>query len=525
MLDVMKLAVAIGAFAASATASAVAGAVDLRGGYGYGYGYGHGHGGGGHGNKTCKHKPLVNSKALQASIRAPALLNGSQTLLNFAYSYPDRNRLMGGGGHNATVKYLVSQLEALDGYYTVELQPFSAVVHAGATFSLFIDGANTSAGVFDYTGSGDVTGTLVVVANQGCELTDYPSTLSGNIALIQRGACEFGLKSAYAGASGAKGALIYNNIPGGLDGTLGVPPRPEGDYVPTLGLSQDQGAELVASIAAGTTHNATLIVDAQVENRTTHNVLATSNCGALNTTLMLGAHTDSVAAGPGINDDGSGTIGILEVAKHLAKYRVNNAVRFGFWSGEEEGDLGSNHYVDSLSPAGLADIRAYLNFDMIASPNFIHAIYDGDGSSFNESGPAGSGEIEKFFEEYFVSAGENFTATAFDGRSDYAPFIENGIPAGGTFTGAEQIKTAEEALQFGGTAGEPTDANYHGPGDTVDNLDVGAFVLHAKGIAASVAKYATSFESLPPKGLKKRSVAGGVGRKRRAGKKGRKTAI
>lgn len=240
---------------------------------------------------------------------------------------------------------------------------------------------------------------------------------------------------------------------------------------------------------------------------------------------MLGAHTDSVAAGPGINDDGSGTIGILEVAKHLAKYRVNNAVRFGFWSGEEEGDLGSNHYVDSLSPAGLADIRAYLNFDMIASPNFIHAIYDGDGSSFNESGPAGSGEIEKFFEEYFVSAGENFTATEFDGRSDYAPFIENGIPAGGTFTGAEQIKTAEEALQFGGTAGEPTDANYHGPGDTVDNLDVGAFVLHAKGIAAAVAKYATSFESLPPKSLTKRSVARGVGRRRKAGRKGRKTVM
>jgi Zn-dependent M28 family amino/carboxypeptidase len=335
------------------------------------------------------------------------------------------------------------------------------------------------------------------------------------------------LKSAYAGVSGAIGALIYDNIAstGPLTGTLGVPGRPEGDYIPTLGLSLDRGTALAASIAAGTPSTASLSVVSHDEYRVTHNVLATSNCGAKNTTLMLGAHTDSVAAGPGINDDGSGTIGILEVAKQLSKYRINNAVRFGFWSGEEEGDIGSNFYVDSLDAGEKESIRAYLNFDMIASPNFIHAIYDGDGSSFNLSGPAGSGEIEKFFEDYFIGAGENFTATAFDGRSDYAPFIDAGIPAGGSFTGAEQIKTEEEEAMFGGVAGEPTDANYHGAGDTVDNLDMGAYELHAKGIAAAVATYTTTFESLPPKSLAKRGLAKGVGRRRRASKKGRKSVM
>ena len=356
--------------------------------------------------------------------------------------------------------------------------------------------------------------------------SDYPAELAGNIALISRGTCQFGLKSALAGNAGAIGALIYNNIPGPLQGTLGAGPRPEGDYVPTLALSQEQGTAFVESITGGATITATLDVLTVIENRTTYNVLATTNYGSINSTLIVGAHTDSVAAGPGINDDGSGTIGILEVAKQLAKYKVNNAVTFGFWSGEEEGLLGSTFFVEHLSPEELATVRAYLNFDMIGSPNYIHAIYDGDGSAFNESGPAGSAEIEAFFENFFTSNGENFTATAFDGRSDYLAFIEAGIPAGGTFTGAEQIKTEEEAERFGGTAGEATDPNYHGPGDTVDNLNVEAFELHAKAIAASVAKYAVSFDSLPPKSLERRGVAATMGRgRRRAGKKARKTLM
>jgi Zn-dependent M28 family amino/carboxypeptidase len=351
--------------------------------------------------------------------------------------------------------------------------------------------------------------------------------VAGNIALISRGTCEFGLKSSLAGAAGAAGALIYNNQPGVVEGTLGTPPRPEGPYIPTLGISQEEGTELIGTINGGATVSASLNVATVIELYTTDNVIATSNCGAQNTTLMLGAHTDSVAAGPGINDDGSGTIGILEVAKQLARYKVNNAVRFGFWSGEESGLLGSTYYVEHLAPAELSNIRAYLNFDMIASPNYVNAIYDGDGSAFNETGPAGSAEIEAFFQKYFESAGQNHTATEFDGRSDYLAFIENGIPGGGTFTGAEKLKTEEEALMFGGEAGVALDINYHGAGDTVANLNMTAFVLHTKAIAASVATYATSFKSLPPKSLEKRNVAATMGRSRmrRGGRWGKKLAL
>ncbi|ORY10576.1 hypothetical protein BCR34DRAFT_485485 [Clohesyomyces aquaticus] len=490
----MKTAIAIGALAAVASAVAV----EPRG-------YGHGGYGPPKGNKTCQHKPLVDSKKLQRSIKESALLKGAQQLQDFAYAYPERNRLMGSKGHNDTVDYLVKELEALDGYYTVEKQKFSSLVQVNGTASLMIDGTTYVPGIMEYSPSGNISAPLVVVNNLGCEATDYPAEVSGKIALISRGSCEFGAKSVNAGLAGAIGAIIYNNIPGGLNGTLGVPPRPEGPYVPTVALSQEEGTVLVSSITGGATATASMNVLTVIETYTTFNVLATTNCGAQNSTLVLGAHTDSVAAGPGINDDGSGTIGILEVAKHLAKYKVNNAVRFGFWSGEEEGLLGSTYYVEHLAPAELANIRAYLNFDMIASPNYIYAIYDGDGSAFNQTGPAGSAEIEHFFEDFFTANGENFTATAFDGRSDYLAFIDNGIPAGGTFTGAEEIKTEEEAKMFGGEAGVATDPNYHGAGDTVDNLNMEAFVLNTKGIAAAVATYATSFESLPPKSLVKRN--------------------
>lgn len=140
----------------------------------------------------------------------------------------------------------------------------------------------------------------------------------------------------------------------------------------------------------------------------------------------------------------------------------------------------------------------------IASPNYVLGIYDGDGSAFNLSGPAGSDTIEAGFESFFESKGHGHVPSEFTGRSDYAAFIENGIPSGGLFTGAEVRKTEAEAALFGGTAGEAYDVNYHAPGDTIDNLAHDAFLLNTQAIADAVAGYATSFDALPPVQLQKR---------------------
>ena len=196
--------------------------------------------------------------------------------------------------------------------------------------------------------------------------SDYPSAVAGKIALISRGTCAFGQKSALAGAAGAAAAILYNNVNGTLGGTLSPGPRPEGAYIPTIGIAQELGVGYVAAIKSGASISATINVKTEIQNMTTYNVLATTKTGERTNKLCLGAHTDSVAEGPGLNDDGSGTIGILEVAKALAKYQVHNAVVFGFWAAEEAGLVGSKHFVSSLSAEDLAKIRAYLNFDMVS---------------------------------------------------------------------------------------------------------------------------------------------------------------
>lgn len=477
----MKVTVAVAALAAAASAT------ELRGRQA------------GHNDKPCKKRPDVTSRKLESDITSKKLLRGAQQLQDFAYSYPDRNRIMGGKAHNDTVNWLKKELESTS-YYDVTLQPFSNFVQvSGAVNSFSIGGQAVNGTLFEYSNStaGVVTAPLVAVSNFGCEASDYPADLSGNIALISRGSCDFGLKSALAGGAGAVAAVIYNNVAATVSGTLGPPPREEGPYVATVGISQAQGQAYLSQLSSGTELTASLDVLTDIQIITTNNVLATSKCGDKNNQLALGAHTDSVGAGPGINDDGSGTVGILNVAKALAKYNVKNAVTFGFWSGEESGLLGSTYFVESLTPEESLKIRAYLNFDMIASPNYVHQIYDGDGSAYGLTGPDGSDDIEEFFEKYFVRAGVPSNATEFNGRSDYGPFLDANIPAGGTTTGADEVKTEEEQKIWGGVAGEILDQNYHQAGDTVDNLNQEAWLLHARGIAAAVAKYATSWEGFP----------------------------
>lgn len=187
---------------------------------------------------------------------------------------------------------------------------------------------------------------------------------------------------------------------------------------------------------------------------------------------MVGAHLDSVPEGPGINDNGSGSATILEIALKLAELRINTqkTVRFIWFGAEESGLLGSEYYVSQLSEAERTNISIMLNFDMVASPNFVRFVYDGDGSETGTAGPEGSDAIENAFVDYFNSIGLETDATAFDGRSDYGPFLAVGIPAGGLFSGAEGVKTEDQAAIYGGTAGVAYDGCYH---QACDNLTGG----------------------------------------------------
>ncbi|KAF8464894.1 hypothetical protein BDZ91DRAFT_697546 [Kalaharituber pfeilii] len=411
--------------------------------------------------------PPVESNKLRRVLTRTALLKHADKLYSFSQQDPDNTRAFGSLGHDLTVDYLYNMFNSgeLKDYYTVEKQEFVHEFSYGTT-KVAAEGEGYESSYFTYSPptKGDLKAELGAVANLGCEQSDYPD-LSGKIALVSRGSCEFGFKSI-------------------------------GPYVPGAMISQDAGATLLADLTQGPL-SVTLNVESVLENRTTHNVIAQTRGGDQNNVIVTGGHTDSVGAGPGINDDGSGTIGILEVAINLVKFSVKNAVRFCFWSAEEFGLVGSTYYIETLPAEEQDKIALYLNFDMIASPNYVYFVYDGDGSAFNVSGPPGSDAIEHLFEEHFLDVGWKTKPTAFNGRSDYGPFLEVGIPSGGLFTGAEGVKTEEEVAYYGGTVGEWYDPNYHKAGDTVKNCNVGAWITNTKGIAHAIATYATSTETIP----------------------------
>ncbi|CAI7650124.1 hypothetical protein PCG10_002646 [Penicillium crustosum] len=441
-----------------------------------------------------RNKPLVSPDDFPSTIRLKDLLKGTQKLEDFAYAYPERNRVFGSAAHNDTVDFLYRELKKT-GYYNVWKQP---QVHTWTTAktTLTLDGEAIEASAMTYSPSADVTAELAVVLNLGCKASDYPSDVAGGIALVKRGECTFAEKSVLAAAAKAAAVLVYNNEEGSVSGTLGGVTNELGPYSAIAGISDVDGKALLSAAAKGAV-TLDLAIDSRIENRTTFNVIAETKGGDHNNVVSLGGHTDSVEAGPGINDDGSGIISNLVVAKALTRYSVKNAVRFFFWTAEEFGLLGSEYYTSHLSAEELAKIRLYLNFDMIASPNYALMIYDGDGDAFNQTGPAGSAQIEALFENYFKSKKLAYIPTEFDGRSDYDGFISRGIPAGGLFTGAEGLKTAAQAKLFGGQANVSYDVNYHAAGDDFKNLNHEAFLINSKATAFAVAKYANSLDSIP----------------------------
>ncbi|MFI5612488.1 M28 family metallopeptidase [Amycolatopsis sp. NPDC051903] len=398
-------------------------------------------------------------------------------------------------GHKKSAEYVATKLEAAG--FTVTRQEFPFTYNETLAEKLAVDGTDVPVIAMEYTPStpvGGVTAQLAVVpgdATPGCEASDY-SGITGKIVLVSRGACPFAQKQQAAADAGAIGALIYNNEPGPLNGTLG---DPAGARIPTGGLSQSDGQALTAKDGA----TVTLELRTFQEARTSYNVIAETKTGRKDNVVMLGSHLDSVPAGPGINDNGSGSAALLETALQLGSQpKVNNAVRFGFWSSEEFGLIGSTYYVDSLSFEQQLDLALYLNFDMIGSPNAGYFAYDGDDSDHVGAGPGpyGSAQIEKTFVDYLTGRGVPVEGTDFTGRSDYGEFIAAGIPAGGLDTGAEVLKTSGQAAKWGGTAGVAFDPCYHQACDNLGNVDRVALDRNSDGLAWALGVYATSTESV-----------------------------
>lgn len=427
----------------------------------------------------------VNTQRLRQAVTVNGILSHERALQRIA-NESGGTRASSTPGYARSAAYVKQRLAAAG--YRVSEQSF--------TFPFFRDVApptlaqvsptplTYSTATFEYSGSGTVTGRVVpttdivippsetAASTSGCEVSDFvPASASApEVALVQRGTCNFEVKAANAQAAGYDAVVIFNEGQEGRQELL-LGSLSRIFTVPVLGLSYADGRTLYAASEAGpVTVRATAATQSNPAARTT-NVIAESRGGDPSKVLVVGAHLDSVIEGPGINDNGSGTSTVLEVALQMSGLKITprQKVRFAFWGAEESGLRGSRHYVESLSSAALSQIYANLNFDMLGSKNYARFVYDGDGSA-SEAGPPGSGQIERIFTRYFASRGLASEPTAFNGRSDYGPFIAVGIPAGGLFSGAEGIKTAAQVRRYGGTAGAPFDPCYHLACDTTNNL-------------------------------------------------------
>jgi Zn-dependent M28 family amino/carboxypeptidase len=453
------------------------------------------------------------TKKLLDAVTAAGVMRHEQALQGIANANGG-TRASGTPGYDASAQYVFDRLVAAgySPFFQEFTFPFFEELSPAVLQQVTPNSATYETDTFTYSGSGDVTAPATFVdvqippgptpssSTSGCQASDFAGFPAGNIAVVQRGTCNFAVKAANAQAAGAVAVVIFNEgQPGRTDllttGTLGSP-----DFsIPVVSASFAVGEELYSLRNSGLTLH--VAADTVSEVRTTVNVIAETGAGRDDNVVVVGAHLDSVAEGPGINDNGSGSSTILEVAIQMAKVKPRNTVRFIWFGAEELGLLGSEYYVSQLSAAEVGDIAVMLNFDMVGSPNFVRFVYDGDNSAFpvgpgSAAGPPGSGYVERLFTTYFASVGLASEPTEFSGRSDYGPFIEAGIPAGGLFTGAEGIKTPQQAAIYGGTAGAPYDPCYHQACDTLANVNTTVVDQMADAVAYAVLTLAMNTEGV-----------------------------
>jgi aminopeptidase S len=244
---------------------------------------------------------------------------------------------------------------------------------------------------------------------------------------------------------------------------------------PGYDASVDHVAEVLRAAGFDVTTPAFTFRDQQYRN-----VIAQTRTGDPRQVVLAGAHLDSVRDGPGVNDNGTGVATLLEIATRMGgSPPVGRAVRFAFWGAEERDFQGSQGYVDSLSAADRRAITLYLNLDMTGSPNAGYFVQGDE--------PAGRDLAARL-----TALGAAPEIEEFDGSSDYAPFVQAGIPSTGLLAGDEQVKTADQAAKWGGTAGQVFDGCYHQACDTTANVDRVALDRFGDATAGTLASLASS---------------------------------
>jgi hypothetical protein len=314
-------------------------------------------------------------------------------------------RAAGSPGDAATADYVEGRLRAAG--YRVTRQRFTVPYYRESARPRLVVGGRRVRPIrtLQFSPGGTASG-RVRAAGLGCSAEDFGALREGEVALVPRGTCFFRDKALNAERAGAAAALVVDTERRPVAATLQRP----GLRIPVLAIGAGAGEGLAG-------RRATVRVDAVSTRRETASVIAETGPAGAPRVVMAGGHLDSVPAGAGLNDNGSGVAALLHVAERLAGRDL--PLRFAFWGAEEIGLVGSRRYVDGLDGAERRRIAAYLNLDMVATPDGEPDVYDG-------------GRIEAVFRRHLPRGIDD---VSLEGNSDHAPFEQAGIPVGGIFTG------------------------------------------------------------------------------------------
>ena len=436
---------------------------------------------------------------LQAGVRVASIEGDLATLQRIADEHGG-TRAAGSSGGRASTSFVTDAMRRLG--YDVRLDSFTvplfsevgdgALQVVGAGQPSLIPGTDFRAMLF--SPSGDLTARVVAVgfdpaaapgarSGPGCASSDFSAQPRGVILLVQPGPCLRRTQVDNAQQAGAAAMVV--SYPEWDPGFVLRPTllEPGGLTIPVIGTTRQAGLALAAAASLGAQVH--LRISTTIVDQETANVFAETRGGDPRHVLVIGGHLDTAIDGPGVNDNGSGTMTLLEIARRLAAAGPTAwKVRFAFWSGEELGLWGSRRYVDGLSGAQRGTIQAYLNFDMLASPNGARLVY-GDADA-----APGSDAIARLFADYFAGAGLASARMDLSGASDQYFFERSGVPTGGLFAGANEVKDAAATATFGGTAGEDYDSCYHRSCDRLDRINTQLLGELAQGAAFVIGKLA-----------------------------------
>jgi Peptidase family M28/PA domain len=380
-------------------------------------------------------------------------------------------RLMTEAGYNVTIqKYQFT-------YYAYTATPvfreISPTPHAYVLSDEWNPGQSTGATTADLQPAGGIIipPTPMSSSSSGCTAGDFTSFVAGRIALIQRGACNFGVKVLNAQAAGASGVIIFNEgnpgrtsvLSGSLVDAAGNPIIPT---IPVAFTSFDIGNNLLTqyqqAAGAGTAlPSMNISIQALVKpNTDDYNVIAESKGGDKNHVLVVDAHLDAIY-GAGMLDNASGSATILDIAQQMKNVNPLNKLRFIWFGGEELGLLGSTYYVNNLTPTQASHIGYDLDADVTATPNYVVGVLDPAGpdlfggtstATFPNRVYKASTVARDQAINYFNSIGLNHELFSPVG-TDAISFNNIGIPASGLLTGQDCCKSQAEVNLFGGSLG------------------------------------------------------------------------